>query len=365
MTAVQLNLTRDTYGARRSSTRTEDVLMASVSVWIVVAIHLDGRAHFLELPDSFFTWWHLLMYSGAAAAITILLAMGVRRRDAGQSVIASALRPPRGYGAALVGAAVFTVGGAADMGWHSVFGIETGVDALLSPPHLVLMLGAVLLFSGPILASVDKRDEGAAWGVPALASVAAVTAVADFATIYSSAFSTDAPLRVVEHFPEGTPEHYAAEVPAALGLASFVLTTLILVVPLAFLLKWRPVPLGTATVGVAALAALAATLNDFQRPWVIVAAGAGAFVVDIAIAIGMRRLQRWVAVIAAVTTPLAVWSADMVALHLTDGVRWPAELVAGSVLLSALLAAAVANVIGQAEKRPDNALTKRPEPIAG
>jgi len=364
MTVMEAGRPQATDAMRRSSTRAEDLLMAAISVWIVVAVHLDGRAHFLELPDSFFTWWHLLMYSGAGLAVAALLSMGVRRRGAGQSVIAAALRPPTGYGVALAGAAVFLAGGIADMLWHSVFGIETGIDALLSPTHLMLMSGAVLLFSGPVLASSDKHHTGAAWDLAALAGVGAIAAVAGFATIYTSAFSTNAPLRVVEHFPEGTPEHEAAEVPAAWGLASFVLTTLLLVVPLAFLLKRRPVPMGTVTVGVTGLAALAATLNDFQRPWVIVAAAVGAVVIDLVIAVATRRSLRWVPVIAAVATPLVVWSAHMVVLQLTDGVRWSAELVAGSVLLSALTAAGVAIVIGPAHWQLATATAKQSEPVA-
>lgn len=149
----------------RDSTRLEDVGMAAASVWIVVAVHLDGRAHFLQLPDSFFTWWHLLMYSGLAAAALVLLAMGVRRRGRGQSLVAAGLRPPRGYEASLVGAALFFAGGVADLVWHSLFGVEFGLDALLSPAHLMLMGGAVLLFTAPCLPRWPNRPDrsGGAW----------------------------------------------------------------------------------------------------------------------------------------------------------------------------------------------------------
>ncbi|SFN81153.1 Uncharacterised protein [Nocardia asteroides] len=35
------------------------------------------------------------------------------------------------------------------MGWHIRFGVESGLDALFSPTHLLLFTGAALLFSGP------------------------------------------------------------------------------------------------------------------------------------------------------------------------------------------------------------------------
>ena len=33
--------------------------------------------------------------------------------------------------------------------WHEIFGVETGVEALLSPTHLMLALGGSLMVSGP------------------------------------------------------------------------------------------------------------------------------------------------------------------------------------------------------------------------
>lgn len=37
--------------------------------------------------------------------------------------------------------------------WHSRFGIEAGIEALLSPTHLVLALGGMLMVSGPLRAA--------------------------------------------------------------------------------------------------------------------------------------------------------------------------------------------------------------------
>jgi hypothetical protein len=63
---------------------------------------------------------------------------------------------PVGYGWSAVGVAVFAIGGVADMVWHQALGIEAGLDALLSPPHLLLFTGGLLLVTGPIRAGLHR-----------------------------------------------------------------------------------------------------------------------------------------------------------------------------------------------------------------
>ncbi len=55
--------------------------------------------------------------------------------------------------------------------------------------------------------------------------------LAGFALGFLLAYFTDAPSRPVPHFPEGTPEHAAVEIPASWGLASYLVTSLVLAVP--------------------------------------------------------------------------------------------------------------------------------------
>ena len=45
----------------------------------------------------------------------------------------------------VLGAVIFGVGGASDAVWHTLLGIETGVEPLVSPSHLMLFLGAFLM----------------------------------------------------------------------------------------------------------------------------------------------------------------------------------------------------------------------------
>ena len=60
---------------------------------------------------------------------------------------------PTGYGLSLVGCALFGLGGVIDMFWHLRFGIEVSLQALISPPHLLLMAALGLIVTGPLRAA--------------------------------------------------------------------------------------------------------------------------------------------------------------------------------------------------------------------
>ncbi len=338
---------RVSIGSRTAhSTRSEDLAMAATSVWIVVAVHLDGRAHYLDLPDSFFTWWHLLLYSGVASAAALLLAMGVRRRNAGRSLISAAVSMPQGYGWSLAGVGVFFAAGVADMGWHIRFGVESGLDALISPTHLLLFTGAVLLFSGPLRATQIKQPSAPIWAAPAVIAAIAITAIVGFALSYASAFTTDAPLHAVGGFPEGTPEHYATEIPAQAGIGAYLVTTVLIVLPISLLLMRRRLPVGAITAFVTGLAILAQTVQNFTRPSVVAAAVVAGLVLEALVA----AFAAWVprvptATVAAVALPAVLWSAQFVALQLGPGVAWSAELATGTVVLSALVSAVLVSAL--------------------
>src|SRR6266511_2115276 len=291
--------------ARRHNSRTgsalvgaQDVVAAVLGAVVVVAIHLDGRAHLLNLPDSFFTPWHGLLYGGVLALVGWLLLMG-RAHGAGQGRL---LRMPAGYGPALAGGVLFFLGGGADLLWHTVFGIKFGIDALLSPSHLGLFVAGALLLSGPVRAALARRTSGRPpTGMGLAAAVIAVTSLAGlagFALSYLSAYFTDAPTRPVPHFPEGTPEHASVEIPASWGVASFLVTALGLAVPLAWVILRR---------GDVATRAHAATLAGLL--------------------------------------PAVASTAQLAGMAYAEGVRWPAELVGGVIVLSALLSALAAGFL--------------------
>src|SRR5919201_252849 len=97
--------------------------------------------------------------------------------------------PPRPGGAGghrpgLVGAVVFFVSGIGDGIWHTVFGIERGLEAALSPTHVGLFLGALLMFTTPLRAAWSSNRLGPAPSarapLPALLSLTAATLLVCF-----------------------------------------------------------------------------------------------------------------------------------------------------------------------------------------
>jgi hypothetical protein len=74
--------------------------------------------------------------------------------------------------------------------WHGIFGIESNVEALLSPTHLVLAVGMTLIISGPFRAGWRRlTDQNApapgGWLLPPLLALTFVWSVWSFLTQFA------------------------------------------------------------------------------------------------------------------------------------------------------------------------------------
>jgi hypothetical protein len=131
--------------------------MVALGGWLTGGLYLDGWAHTHDrVLETFFTPWHGVLYSGMLASLAVLAFVWIRNVRQGLAWLEGL---PRGYGLSLVGALLFGVGGLSDLVWHEMFGIEDGVDALLSPTHLVLAFGGILIVSGPLRSMWVRPDE--------------------------------------------------------------------------------------------------------------------------------------------------------------------------------------------------------------
>jgi len=125
---------------------------------------------------------------------------------------------------------------------------------------------------------------------------------------------------------------------AALGVASYVVTTAVLVVALLFVLRRRATP-GTATATLGAVALFELGTHEFPGALTIAALAAlmAAAVVDLLL-VRLDRIRGTDAPlrlpIAGALLPALIWPAQFVALDLAAGVHWPAELIGGSVVVS-------------------------------
>ena len=171
-----------------------DWVAVALAGWLIGGLHLDGWAHnHRPEMESFFTPWHGVLYSGFFALFGFLLGAGAGNWRRGHHWRRAL---PAGYGLSFGGGLVFLAGGLLDMLWHLVLGIEANVEALLSPPHLLIALGGTLLISGPLRAAWQRPavagQTGARWLqlLPALLSLTLVLALFAFFTQFAPPRST-------------------------------------------------------------------------------------------------------------------------------------------------------------------------------
>ena len=123
------------------------------------------------------------------------------------------------------------------MYWHTVFGIEKNIEALLSPTHLLLLSGALMILTSPYRA-ISAAEKNAAPTfrqlLPALTSIGLTFTVFAFFLMYAWSFRQSL---------------WMAREEDAIGRAvvDFLITTMILVIPLMFVLRRWKLPFGTVT----------------------------------------------------------------------------------------------------------------------
>lgn len=342
----------------------EDLVTVLAGTWLVLALFSDGWAHH-NAPEleGFFTPWHAALYSGFAASAAWVALLGWRRGSSAAAAlrapVSAARRLPAGYPLAAAGVVVFGIGGVLDLLWHTAFGVEEGIDALVSPSHLTLFVGGLLLLSAPFRGAGSSAGEPAAGfraRFPELLSLALTTALAAFFLLYTSAFLRPGVDEAFRRVPEGAPGHEAAELPAIATLAGYLLTTALVVVPLLLLARRAPVPRGAVTLVLGTVVWLSAALDEFSRIGAALAVTAVAVAADLMLA----RLDEVRGTAAAGRLPLLgalvpalLWPAQLATLAVTDGIRYPVALWTGVAVL-AVLAGLVLGVL---------AAPARPEPV--
>lgn len=245
-------------------------------------------------------------------------------------------------GLTLVGLAIFAVGGAGDLAWHSLFGIERNLAALLSPTHLVMFCGALLILTGPFRAAwADGRERAPTLSafLPALLSMTLATALVAFFFMYLTPFRKD----VFGRWVNGVD---MAEDLRIDGIASILVTNLVYVGALLLVLRrWRP-PFGTATVLLTAVTFLVGAIDAFDRGPLLLAAPMAGLAVDALILRFEPSVERpWALRGVAAAMPVVLWLAFFALYQSSYGLGWSAELWAGSTVMSALAGAGLSLLV--------------------
>ncbi|MBW0108845.1 hypothetical protein I4I84_08950, partial [Pseudonocardia sp. KRD-182] len=193
--------------------------------------------------------------------------------------------------------------------------------------------------------------------LPAMLSLTLVTALAAFFFLYVSVFTGPAAAQEMTRIPEGAPGHEAAELPAVAGLAGYVVTTILLVAPLLLAQRVGRRPRGAVVLVVGVVAWLSVAVGGLSAYGVAVAAAVFVAAVGVEVVAAMierSRLPRSLVLPTfAASVPLLLWPAQLIAVALTEGVRWPVELWSGVVGLSALVAVALGVVAGWIPRADD------------
>ena len=281
--------------------------------WMVTGLFLDGWAHGVEKPESFFSPWHLVLYSGFGAAMVFAAIDGFLTRARGERTRMDPLL--------IAGIVAFAIAGVGDMIWHEIFGVEVDVEALLSPTHLMLMVGGILMATTPVRAAWADADPQRVASLrsffPTIFAITITVALASFFLMFASAFVQ---LPIADRGELGTTH----------GVTSVLVTNLLLLAPLVIVLRrWAP-PFGTFTSLFGTVAFAMIGLEGFERPALIVAPLLAGVTADI---LARRRTDLRLIVTA---VPAVMWTAWFVVLAATDSLPWTVELWTGSIVLAVL-----------------------------
>jgi hypothetical protein len=306
-----------------------DWAMTLLSLWLIGGVYLDGWAHnHGKVDQSFFTPWHGVLYAGFGA-IAVLLGATLAWNMARGFHWARAL--PVGYDLAVLGALIFAFGGVGDLIWHTLFGIEANIEALISPTHLLLALGATLMITGPLRAAWRRPiADRATWAqhAPLLIALTLVLALCAFFTQYAHPWVEP---RAQVGYPGGD-----GFFGLALGMVSILLQTALLMGVALLALRRGRLPIGGWTLLLGLSTALVSVLDDQYR--LILAALAAGIAGDVLLWLLRPAASRPAALRGfAFLAPVLLYASYYAQLALAPGIRWSIHMWSGSIVLAGVV----------------------------
>jgi hypothetical protein len=313
-----------------------DMTMAALSALFLAGLWVDGWAHFHQrVDDSFFTPWHLVFYS---AFVLCALTLGWKqwRGVAEGHTFWRAL--PKGYAASLIGVVIFGLGGAGDMVWHTLFGIEAGTEALLSPTHIMLGIGMALVFTGPARSAWARAAAGeslrgwrALW--PMLASAALFTTMLMFFTSYAHPMTMPLAQRALSG--RGIPFD-----PQDFGVTAILLEAGILCGVVGVLLaRWRLPPGAIILVAGMSGGMLTVLVDSYVFLPPMLAALIAVELLAWRLKPSAARPMALIAVLAAL--PMAIYTAYFITIDMYERIWWSVHVWTGAIALAGVVGALV------------------------
>jgi hypothetical protein len=267
--------------ARSLASRRDDAVAGFCGVWMISGLFLDGWAHRHQKPESFFSPWHGILYSGFLASALWMLRIIRMHRIPGTSLRDSL---PVGYGLRTIGVGLFGIGAGFDFLWHQLFGIEVNIEALLSPSHLTLVSGGLLMAGGPIASTLAReRDHRASWSSTgaAISTIAFVLSLMQFFLMYLSPYDPDTYSADIRREAQATGGRWLANEIRTRGIASIFIFTLTFVVATLWVIRNIEVPRGTFVVLWLIPSVLQTLLASFESARLLIGAGLAAVLAEL------------------------------------------------------------------------------------
>jgi hypothetical protein len=325
-----------------------DWAIIAASAWFLGGLYLDGWAHnTIPSLETFFTPWHAVLYSGFFATVAVL-GWGIGRNRAAGRTWWYAI--PAGYELSVFGGLLFLASGLGDMAWHVVFGIEANVEALLSPTHLLLLLGATFALTGPIRAAARRHARGdrtTAWPavMPRLLALAFLLASLAFFTQYANPwggpwFAADYRPLIGEIPTAGGRPFTAVFLIQSLNISGVLIQSALLTGFALIALRTGRVPVGGFTLAIGLYVILTVLMRQKYDAGMQVPLAIG----GVATGVAADALHAWLrpaqaeigsARLFGTLLPAVATAASLVAVGAAAGVWWTVHLWAGAVVLAA------------------------------
>lgn len=308
------------------SSTTFDILFVVFGFWLSIGVFVDGWAHnhLSSTLETFFTPWHGIFYSGFAAISMLLIYRAFKNYKAG---FRWPRLLPREYHLSFLGLLIFFFSGVGDMLWHIVFGIEVDVEALLSPTHLLIALGGALLMSAPLHALWHRDINEKPSALTVILSLTFFLSLLSFMTQFAH------PLHhpwMDSNFITNPPDSGQA-----IGVASIIIQTGILMgIILTVLKRWK-FPFGSFTLILGVNTILMSVLQDQYRfiPSFIVAG----FLIDIIYKILQPEIYKPKTFrFFAALMPIIIYSIYTITIFVTSSTWWSIHLWAGAITMAGI-----------------------------
>ena len=316
------------------SARERWVLLAA-SAWLVIGLQLDAYAH-ATTPEleTFWTPWHGILYSGiAASGFTLLWIM--RSRLPGIPTYQSVLALPNALRLPLAGMAFLLVGGGVDTLWHNIWGIERDMEIFVSPSHEFIILGMVLVAMGPALMLATGPERVLSPGGALLVGISTL-----FTVLPVHIYSLHATAIGFRHLGSDL-DPIPVFSPDAQLIHGYIVSTILLLLPLIVIGRRWPLPIGLPSVLVSLVAVFMHLMFDSQRAWwpaLTLAVAAIALEVVLRAATPFVRLSanaRWI--LFGLLTPPAAWGAVLLVGKIQTGsTGFNIHVVTGLLTMTAL-----------------------------